>query len=134
LLAWWNWQTRWTENASSVLSSELLSCPVSPFAEDCWSSKRDDVVGDAHEGQAGGYVDLGAGQSGRIGMGVKIKRTRNVEEGRAVFVQCVNAFSKSISYSKRILWKITVAALAQHRAASALTCSPTATGILESKS
>jgi hypothetical protein len=58
--------------------------PGRPFAEHRWSSKRDDVVGDAHEGQAGGYVDLGAGQSGRIGVEVKIKRTRNVEEGRAV--------------------------------------------------
>jgi hypothetical protein len=43
-------------------------------------------------------------------------------------------FSNSISSAKRFAWKIPVAALAQHRAVSALTCSPTATGIFESKS
>src|SRR5262245_27384942 len=49
-------------------------------------------------------------------------------------VQCVIVFSKSISSAKRFPWKIPVAALAQHRSASAFTCSPTATGIFESKS
>jgi len=45
-----------------------------------------------------------------------------------------NFFSKSISSAKRFAWKIPVATLAQYRAVSAVTCSPTATGIFESKS
>jgi hypothetical protein len=40
----------------------------------------------------------------------------------------------SISSAKRFAWRIPVATLAQYRAVSALTCSPTATGICESKS
>src|SRR5690349_20568987 len=45
-----------------------------------------------------------------------------------------NFFSKSISSAKRFAWKVPVISLAQYRAVSALTCSPTATGIFESKS
>jgi hypothetical protein len=45
-----------------------------------------------------------------------------------------NFFSKSISSAKRFAWKIPAATLAQYRAVSAVTCSPTATGIFESKS
>ena len=41
---------------------------------------------------------------------------------------------RSISSAKRFAWKIPVATHAQYRAVSALTCSPTATGIFESKS
>src|SRR5436190_9350725 len=51
-----------------------------------------------------------------------------------ILVQWVICSSKSISSAKRFAWKIPVATLAQYRAVSALTCSPTATGICESKS
>ena len=51
-----------------------------------------------------------------------------------IVVQYVICFSRSISSAKRFAWKIPVATLAQYRAVSALTCSPTATGICESKS
>ena len=51
-----------------------------------------------------------------------------------IVVQYVICFSRSISSAKRFAGKIPVATLAQYRAVSALTCSPTATGICESKS
>ena len=51
-----------------------------------------------------------------------------------IVVQQVICFSRSISSAKRFASKIPVATLAQYRAVSALTCSPTATGIFESKS
>jgi len=51
-----------------------------------------------------------------------------------IVVQYVTCFSRSISSAKRFAWKIPVTMLAQYRAVSALTCSPTATGICESKS
>jgi hypothetical protein len=62
-----------------------------------------------------------------------VRKTSNIFIN-LIFVQQVIVFSKSISSAKRFAWKIPVAALAQSRAASALTCSPTATGIFESKS
>jgi hypothetical protein len=46
-----------------------------------------------------------------------------------ILVQWVICSSKSISSAKRFAWKIPVTMLAQYRAVSALTCSPTATGI-----
>ena len=51
-----------------------------------------------------------------------------------IAVQYVICFSRSISSAKRFASRIPVATLAQYRAVSALTCSPTATGICESKS
>ena len=51
-----------------------------------------------------------------------------------IVVQYVICFSRSISCAKRFASRIPVATLAQYRAVSALTCSPTATGICESKS
>ena len=51
-----------------------------------------------------------------------------------IVVQYVICFSRSISSAKRFASRIPLATLAQYRAVSALTCSPTATGICESKS
>ena len=44
-----------------------------------------------------------------------------------IVVQYVICFSRSISSAKRFVWEIPVVTLAQYRAVSALTCSPTAT-------
>src|SRR4029077_11605553 len=51
-----------------------------------------------------------------------------------IVVQYVICFSRSISSAKTFSWNTPVATLAQYRAVSALTFSPTATGICESKS
>src|SRR5215469_10826945 len=59
---------------------------------------------------------------------------RSFTEVSDIVVQDAICFSRSISSAKRFAWKIPVATLAQYRAVSALTCSPTATGICESKS
>jgi hypothetical protein len=53
---------------------------------------------------------------------------------RVFYIEVRQVILRSISSAKRFAWKIPVATLAQYRAVSALTCSPTATGICESKS